>query len=337
MAKVNSASQLGYVQVESSFGVIPNSTGTATVGNSNAFRGISLLTNADQEVNERPDKNPSLSATIGIGGRKSANVTVSASLAGSGTAGTAPDIGPFLQALFGKAPTVTPATSVAYALDDLSPSLAVYNFRKPGTATQQCAFGTVVQRARFRLGENFAFVDFTCVARHVIDTDQFATVATDHKGGLTTFPSEPPSPVLNGLPAVGFTGGVLLDGQSYGTLRTAEIDLDAQRENPLDVYNNYFCGEPAQGRRVVGVQFSIYDDDSANLSSLKRKASAKTPVALAFTVGTVAGNSWVFSLANVLLASPQYDDSQRSYSVNFSGRAHASSGTAKDEITLTLT
>ncbi len=239
--------------------------------------------------------------------------------------------------MFGKAPVITPATSVAYALDDLSPSLAIYNFRKPGTATQQCAFGAVVQRARIQIGGDFAQIDLSGPCKWVIDTDQFGTVGADHKGGLTSFPSEPASPVTNGNMAVGFTGNVLMDGNSYGTLRTATIDADMQRDIPLDVYNNYFGVEPGQGRRIVNVEGSVYDDDSANLSSLKLKAHLKTPVPLVFAVGTVAGNIWTFSLANALLSAPRYDDSQRRYVVNFSGRAHATSGTSKNELALTLT
>lgn len=335
--QVNSAAQLGYVQLESSFGTIPNAGGTASVGNANAFRGISLLTNADQALIERPDKNSSLSATVGIGGRKSGNWSTSASLAGNGAAGTAPDIGPFLQAAFGKAPTVVAATSVTYGLDDLSPSLAIYNFRKPAGASQQCAFGSVVQRLRVLLGEDVARIELSGPSKWVIDTDQFGTVGADHKGGLTTFPSEPASPVTNGGIGPGFTGTVTLDGQSYSTLRTATIDVDFGRDIPLDVYNNYFGVEPGQNRRVVNVEFSIYDDDSANLSTLKRKALAKTPVDLVFAHGTIAGNIWTFTLKNVLLAAPQYDDSQRRYAVNFTGRAHATSGTSKDELVLALT
>ena len=335
--QVNSAAQLGYVQLESSFGTIPNTTGTASVGNANAFRGISLLTTPSKSLINRPDKNSSLSRTAGIGGRKSGNWSISASLAGNGAAGTAPDIGPFLQAAFGKAPAIVAATSVTYSLDDLSPSLAIYNFRKPAAASQQCAFGSVVQRMRVLLGEDVARIEASGPCKWVIDTDQFGTVGADHKGGLTTFPSEPASPVTNGGIAPGFVGTVTLDGQSYGTLRTATIDMDFGRDIPLDVYNNYFGVEPGQTIRTINVEFSIYDDVSANLSSLKRKALANTGVDLIFQHGTIAGNIWTLTIKNVLLEAPQYDDSQRRYVVNFTGQAHATSGTSKDELVLALT
>lgn len=338
MASVNSRNQLGYVQLESAYGTIPNASGVASVANANAFRMSALSMNPEQAIIVRPDKNSSLSPTLGTGGRKSATWNMRCSLAGNGAAGAAPDIGPFLQALMGKAPVISAGVSVTYGVDDTQYSLAIYNFWKPSTASQQVALGSIVQTGRFSLGGDVAEIDLSGQSRWVLDTDQFSTADVTAKGGLTAFPAEPSAPVTNGTQAVGFTGLVTLDGNTYGTLRTANVTINANRDLPNDVYNNYYGVEPGQDVREVLCDLNIYDDDSANLSSLKVKGINKTPVTLSFQVGTNAGNKWTFTMNNVLLGTPQTDDGGRRKAITFNGcRAHATSSTSKDEIVLVLT
>ena len=161
----NSQSQIVFVQKESTFGIIPNSSGTATVANSNACRIISAALDSDTALIPRPDKTSSLTELVGTRGRsQSGSNSVSMSLAGSGAAGTAPDMGPFLEASFGKAGTVVASTSVTYALEDNSvataPSLAIYNYRDPSTMEQQCAFGSIVKSTKFDFGSDVATVAF---------------------------------------------------------------------------------------------------------------------------------------------------------------------------------
>ncbi len=43
MSTASSQSQIGYVQLESAYGTVPNGTGTATVANGDAFRLIKLV------------------------------------------------------------------------------------------------------------------------------------------------------------------------------------------------------------------------------------------------------------------------------------------------------
>jgi hypothetical protein len=337
MADVLSRNQRGYVQVESTYGTIPNSSGAATVGNSNAFRFTRLNMNPSVAQIVRPDKTGSLSQTVAAAGRRSGSGSMACSLAGSGTAGTAPDIGAFLQALFGKAPAVSGGTSVTYAMDDNQYGLSVFDFWTPSTALQQIAFGTIVRRGRFSAGQDVASVEFDLQSRWVIDSAQFASAATAAKGGLTAFPSEPGSPTTNGNMAIGFTGANTIDGSSYAELRSFEIDINANRELPNDVFNSYYPGSPGGDIREVGVSWSIYDTDASALNTLKGKAISQTPVAVVFQIGTVPGNIWTFTMNNVVLNSPATDDGQRRKVVNFSGRAYASSLTAKDECTLVLT
>lgn len=337
MAYANSTQQRGYVQREATFGTIPNSTGTATVGNSNAFRFIKLATDAVRSTIDRPDKTGSFSMTQGKAGRRSGNWSMSCSLAGSGAAGTAPDINPFLESLFGKAKTVVSSTSVTYALDTNIYGLSIFNYRTPSTVTQQIAHGAVVDRAVFTLGEDVAQAEFSGPALWVLDDDEFSTADVTAKGGLSAFPSEPGSPVTNGDMAVGFTGAITIDGVSYGTLRRATITMATETQLDNDAFNNYYAPSASRGVLNVGLEASIYDDDSSDLSALKVKAKNGTAFDATFEVGTVAGNIWTFNLSNIVLEPMTYDDGSRRYAVNLRGRAYATSLTSKDEIELVLT
>lgn len=332
-----SISQLAFIQIESTFGIAPNSSGTASVAGSNACLITQMSLDPVQALIDRPDKTGSLDYLAGSAGRRICNWTIRLALAGNGAAGVAPDIGPILQCLFGQAPVVVASTSVTYSLADLSPSFTIYNFRNPGTVTQQVAIGCVVDSATFNLGDDVSFLELSGTGLWVLDTDQFSTADSIAKGGLTTFPSEPASPVTNGNFAVGFRGQVTLDGNVYSAVRSSKVVFKANREIPNDIVGLGYGSLPAQGRREITGTCDIYDDDSANLSSLKVKAFSAAPITAIYQIGNVAGNTWTLTARNVQNDPPKYNDSQKKWSTNWTWKAHASAATSKDSVTLAIT
>lgn len=331
MGGVNSANQLGYAAIESAFGT------AAAASNSNAFKLISLATNPEQDEIQRPDKNSSLSQTIGIGGNKRGSWSARASLAGSSAAGTAPDIGPLLQAAFGKAPTVVASTSVTYGLDDLSPALSIWSFWKPSNATQYVSLGSVVNQMNIDASGTTPTIEFSGPSLWCLDTDQFANADTIAKGGLGAFPAEPASPVTNGSMVSLFSGSATLDSNSLAEIRTLRLAANMAREIPQDViFSGQYGAAPSQGRRNVTFDLNVYDKTGdANWSSLLDKAVRKVAIPVSLVLGSVAGSRVTITLANVLLGTPTVDDGQQKKAISFTGcRAHASSGTAKDELSL---
>jgi hypothetical protein len=173
----------------------------------------------------------------------------------------------------------------------------------------------------------------------VLDSDIYATADSISKGGLTqaAFPTEPASPITNGVAPPGFTGLITLDGNSYTTYRTGSITLDVARELPMDGFNSYYGLAPAAGERNVTSDWSMYDDDSAILQTLKQKAYAGTKISITFQIGTVAGSTWVFALKNILLPKPKFDYSGKRRVVQFSAaRAHDTTIGAKDAFQITV-
>lgn len=338
MATASSQSQIGYVQLESAYGTVPHSTGTATVANGDAFRLIKLVTKADTGLISRQAKTTTLSQTAGVLGKKSGNWSALVELAGSGAAGTAPDIDAFLQAAFGKAGTVSAGVSVSYGIEDASPSLAIYNFRDPSTIEQLLALGAVVNSMRLSITQESSTIEFSGPCRYVIDHDGFAGLDATAKGGLTSFPARPSAPTYAGVPALGLFGSATLDSAAYTTLRSLNINVEFARSLPSDIlFNGAYPGPPQQVTRRVTVDWSMTDEDTAALKAMKVKARAKTGFPLSFVIGATAGNIWTVGLASCQATSPDYDDSQPSWVTSFSAVANASSATAKDEMTLVCT
>src|SRR5579859_5320034 len=88
-----------YAQVEASYGVIPNTTGTATVGNNNACRLVRSKLDNNVALIARPDKTGTLEEQVGILGRKNGVWSAEMSVSPNGTAGVLPDCDPFLQGI----------------------------------------------------------------------------------------------------------------------------------------------------------------------------------------------------------------------------------------------
>lgn len=95
-----------YVQQQPVFGVIPNTSGTASVGNSNAMRFMHMELSNEVNLLVRGDKTGTRSQEGMTLGRKIGRWNISMDLAANGTAGVVPDCDAILQAIFGQTATV---------------------------------------------------------------------------------------------------------------------------------------------------------------------------------------------------------------------------------------
>lgn len=332
-------SRVEYVfpQIETTYGIVPNTTGTATVAGANCCRTIKTTMASQTALIRRPDKTGSRSQVVGSKGRSFSNWSTHMSLAPNGTAGTAPDMDPFLQAIFGVAPTVVASTSVTYNLNDAIKSLSLYSFRTPSTLDQRVCLGAVAQEMTLSLGQDVADVQFSGEGLWTLSSNQFSAADTTQKGGLTAFPSMPGSPVTNGGMVVGFTGSLTIAGTAVATLRTASVRIRTGNVVVKDTFGSYYPTSTEGDEREVTVDLSIYEDDSASYAALIAASNAKTPVSLVMVCGTTAGSIATCTVANLQLTSPTQEE-QRRYITNWSGSmGHASSLTTKDEVILAFT
>lgn len=110
-----------YLQNQPTFGIIPNTSGTATLGNADACRFIRLSMESDVALLTRPDKTGTRSAQGAISGRRFARWTCEMSLVGNGVAGVEPDNDPLLRAIFGNTPTIGAGSVAITSSTDAAP------------------------------------------------------------------------------------------------------------------------------------------------------------------------------------------------------------------------
>ncbi len=110
-----------YLQNQPSFGVIPNTAGTASVSNSNACRFIRMELQNEVALLERPDKTGTRSQEGMTGGRKVGRWSIEMSVAANGTPGTPPDCDPILTAMFGQTAAVGAGTAAVSSSTDATP------------------------------------------------------------------------------------------------------------------------------------------------------------------------------------------------------------------------
>jgi hypothetical protein len=339
-----------YAQIQSAYGTIPNTTGTATVGNANAFRSIKASMDNDIATIERQDKTGSRTRTAGVAGRRFGKWSLEASLAPNGTAGVKPDFDPILQGIFGQAGTVTTATAgngfptgttvvdasacVKYALSDNIIPFALWSFRQPSTLDQRVAHSCVVNQSTFNLGQDGA-ATYTAdgEAAWVLSSNQFSAADSVMKGGLTAFPTEPSAPVTNGGIIAGFTGVAMTGSDTLATLRNASVTIAPGNMAIKDQFGSYLPTGTEGDVRKVTTKLSIYEDDSTAFSNLIAAANSQTPINVLYQIGTVPGSIVVIQVKGVQLISPSREE-QRRFIANFPDSPASGSGSAaKDEVT----
>lgn len=322
-----------YSVVESTFGTVPAITGA------NACRFTRFAPDPIADINRRNDKTGSRSEVEFIKGRRHGTWEVVMDLAGSGTAGTVPDCDPFFQTCFGQAPTVSPGTSVAYAISDAFKTISIFAYKNnPTTLNHWICVGALGRTLRIGFGGNTAVLTVSGTCIWPLSSDYFSSASTTEKGGLGTFPAEPGTQTYNGVPIVGFTGTATWGGNVIAEIQDGTFILDTATEQPLNQFGSYYAVGNIGGRRAVSVDFRAFDGDSTGIQNLRNKAMSQTPITVNMVMGTVAGNILTVAIPNLMLSSPRSGESDLRFDLSFNAsRAYASAFTAKDEITMTWT
>lgn len=303
--------------------------------NSDYVCAISFDGNSPHENLENPCKTGSLSKLAGVRGRATGRASIVLPVQGSGTAGTAPDMGPILSAWFGANPTISGGVSVTYALADTVASCTVWSYVQPSGGSHRCAWGFVPDELVFQSSAQLATVSISGPCVFVIDSNVFSSLTTAEKGGLASFPAEPGSPAGTGSPVAGFIGSMTIDGVSTHELESWTLTI--RKGVTLDHgYNSYVATIPAAARRTIQLDYTVSDTDVAALTSLKAKLLLQTAHDVTIVQGTAAGNIWTHTLQN-LQGQYSYAPGGNRRTMRFTGTASSDSATANNEYGLVLT
>lgn len=334
-----------YPQIESVWGTVPNTTGTATVAGSNYCRDIQMELNPVLTIATRRDKTGTRSVPQGTASKESGTFKGSLSLAANGAAGVKPDADPYLQAIFGKAPTIVATTSVTYSLSDSIPSLSIWDFRTDSAGTgnpnQRVGVGSIIQNAAFSMGadQEIAEWNFDGVSKLILDSFGFAarTTAgdTEGKSGLTAFPSEPGSPVSNGNAVQGFYGSLTLDSQVLTTIKSASLKIETGNKFST-VFGSKYPGCPIGAVRKVTFACDLYDGSDAATKDIYARAFDKNPITAIVVLGNQTGNTHTFTISGLQLAPYTYDESDDTYALKFAD-SMGTSNAGLTELTYAIT
>jgi hypothetical protein len=323
-----------YLATETAFGTAVAPTGTDAVRHINArFKPV-------VQTLQRRDKTGTRSQSIGTKGRQHGTWSLNASLVHGADADDVPDYEPLYASAFGAAGTVTATTRVRYTLADTLKTFSAWIYRGDGTGTpnHEMAWGNIVRRITFNLGEDVAEFSAEGECAWVQGSKSFAGATTAEKAGQASFPAEPVSATTLGNLIAGFTGSITLGGSPIADIISAQIVMDTGAEVVKRTFGSRLPSGVEAGERMVTISFSIYNSDDAGLETLREAAESKTPVDAVIAVGDTAGGIYTFTVKQIQLESPDLEDGERRMVVQFpESRAYGTSLTAKDELQMDLT
>lgn len=323
---------------------IPHSSGTATVANADYLRHIRLqLGGFGGSIINSAAKTRALGRLAGIEGVSGGEPwTLEIPFQMSGTAGTVPDMDAILQAIFGAAPTVNVGTNVIYALADAVPGITLWSFRTDGAGgvtniAQRCAWGCLLNDFEITTGDGELVLRCGGVSSFVLPSIGFASFSTDQKAGLTSFPTEPAAPAATGNIIPGFIGSATINAVTTFQIESFSIRGNLNR-SLRRAYGKRVATVPGAGVREITATIRLFEENVANLNTLRDLQRSKTAFDITLVFGDAAGYIATFVLNNVILPSESLDDSGNEWVLSFNDApASMTNATSKDEITLTLT
>lgn len=298
----------GYAQVNNSSGTWTNTgaqliridEGSFTAARSAPYSRFPVLTGTRSEV-------------VGIRGRKNGP---SFSIRGmplipSGAAGTVPDVNTILQNIFGAAPTIVASTSVTYNFSDAGTyplSLFFFNNSSDSNLTSFYYWGAFVRQWQINFNANFLTMDVDGFFGWGVDSSGFSIQSS--QGGaasLTSFPTAPSSPTVNGQPIAGFGSGYTCTIASQSLeLKTRVLSITGETGwVPVqDVYGSAYPIAAVGDSRRMAIQFGALDDDSTALTTLKQDSDTDSagPYTATIVAGATAGSILTTTLNNVQLS-----------------------------------
>jgi len=326
MATGISLSHRVFVQKESTFGTIPNSSGASTVANADYMKATRCVVNAAQgEIPDR-DKNPSGDLTEGTPGPKSGNWSIVFEARPRGTSAGRPDWAEILESAL-EADGAVNGSNYDFSIGAVPTIKSFSLFQYRGTTlASQLAFGCVTNNLKLVMeqGANARF-EASGPALWVRDSVTWATDSGIGLGGYTAgaqaaFPTEPGSPVANGIPVNAMTGSATLDGNTTVQIKSAAVNIAPGYEIPQDrLFAGQFGSNAERDVRRVTIDLAIVDEDIAAVTNLYSKARSRTKIAITLECGSTTNNRLQVYAASCLLPEPQYTDDARKWAANLSG------------------
>ena len=223
----------------------------------------------------------------------------------------------------GAALTYAPATEL--------PSIGIFDYWSPATATQRLLCGGAVDQMEIDLNGDYHEFVFSGPAKDVVDSSSFGSTT----GGAAQLQSFPAEPALGGFDYTIVPGNL---GQAWlGTSPTQFFTITSASvvlKNGLDTRSKEFGSSLpmaiAPGERTATAAFELVSHDDPNTQALYQAARQESPSSVMFQLGDLQGQLVGVYLQSVIPVVPEFDDSKNRLQWKF--RPSRAQGTVDDEI-----
>jgi hypothetical protein len=221
-------------------------------------------------------------------------------------------------------PTITyvPATDL--------PSVSIFDYWIPSTAVQRILSGAAVDKLQIDINGDFHQFVFSGPAQDLIDSASFSA----GQGQLTTFPAEPATAPFNYSIIPGHLGQVWLGSgpDRFSTVTAASLSLSNNLELRVKEFGSSVARCVSPGRRVVLVNFELYEHDDDVTKGLYQAARQQAPIEVMLQLGQQSGQLFGARMKSVIPQVPAFDDSDGRLQWKFANSQ--AQGTVDDEITV---
>lgn len=218
--------------------------------------------------------------------------------------------------------------TVSYRLATSLPSLTLYDYWDPITATSRMITGAAVNEFQMAVNGDFHEFVFAGPAADLLDSQSFV----EGSAGLSAYPVEPTISTFDYSIVPGHLGQVWLGSSPNQFFTLTEASLGVK--NNIEVRNQEFGSSYptaiAPGPRQVVSSFSLYAQDNSQTGALYLAAKQRQPVSAMLQLGQQQGQLMGIYLSTVIPEIPAYNDSETRLQWQF--KNNQAQGTAEDEI-----
>ncbi|MGP8245972.1 MAG: hypothetical protein ACLQVN_15805 [Bryobacteraceae bacterium] len=228
----------------------------------------------------------------------------------------------------GPQPGAALATAVTYLPATELPSVTLYDYWSPGTATQRFLAGAAVDQMTLEVNGDFHEFSFKGIAQDVQDSVSFAT----GNYALESYPVEPAIGSFDYSIVPGNLGQAWLGPapSQFFTVTDASIGL----KNDLDARMNEFGSSVPQaiapGQRKVAATLSLYSQDDSATQALYTAARQQSPISVMFQLGEAQGQMMGVYMSGVVPVVPDFDDTKNRLQWSF--QPSRAQGTVDNEL-----
>jgi hypothetical protein len=218
--------------------------------------------------------------------------------------------------------------TATYSPGTALPSVSIFDYWTPATATQRVLHGATVNEIEIRVNGDYHEVQFSGLAQDVVDSNSFATGVA----ALQTFPAEPALASFDYTIVPGNLGQAWLGSgaSQFFTVTNASIGLKNNLESRAREFGSSLPLAFVPGRREVAVSLELYSQDDSATASLYQAARQQSPVTVMFQLGNTSGQMMAVYLQSVIPTVPEFNDSQNRLQWQF--RPSRAQGAVDNEI-----